>query len=128
MDPNTLKQLICAAFPAGRLHDLTVALHACPECDRVNDDFRGKRWTEVDAPTIEYHFDSLPLLSPDAFRHYVPAYMVYAIDHPDSTIAEFLMYSMENSGGRHMPGFTAQQEQAIAAVCSLLSERADSAG
>jgi len=39
-------------------------------------------------------FDSLPLLSRAAFHHFLPAYLLSAIDNPEDELAQFLLYGL----------------------------------
>src|SRR5437660_639059 len=57
----------------------------CEEHERVRQDFSGKRWQEVPTQAlIEYHFDTMPLLSDDALRHFLPAFLIASIQ-PEAT-------------------------------------------
>ena len=79
-----------------------------------------------DTPTdsfIEWHADSLPDFTPEGLRHVLPYYLRYALLHPESTAAEFVIYhlSPENVDdvywrNRSM-AFSSAQKQAI---CSCL--------
>jgi hypothetical protein len=72
---------IARAFPTEGPPELVV-VHECDECDRVDDDFGGKAWTEVVPDVIQYHQDSLPLFSPEAFAYYIPAYLSFTLQNP----------------------------------------------
>ena len=47
----------------------------CDECQDIHADFVGRTWQDVDARTVEKHYDALPLFSDEAFVYYLPAYM-----------------------------------------------------
>jgi len=51
-------------------------------------------WRHVPDPALEKHFDALSTLSAEAFACYLPAYLLYALDHftPDSLVTEFTIY------------------------------------
>ena len=51
-----------------------------PECRRVASAFEGKNWKEVTAEMLRTYGDALPLLTPAAFRYYLPAYMTGCVD------------------------------------------------
>jgi hypothetical protein len=57
------------------------------ECNQVRDFFCRKRWEEISHPVLRtYAGDEsacLSFMSPVAFRYYLPAYMLVAIDHYD---------------------------------------------
>jgi hypothetical protein len=79
-----------AAFPEG----VPPAEHQCTECDGIRLSFAGQSPFALPATVIENHFDSLPMLSPAAFHHFVPAYLAYAVDNPNSLVAMFVMFSL----------------------------------
>ncbi len=58
--------------------------------------FRGYHWRSLRFDTIFYHRDSLPFLSPQAFRFYLPAYLITAIRHYEDgdTLFEFVVYQL----------------------------------
>jgi hypothetical protein len=74
-----------------------IALHECPECCQIRDDLRGKSQVLQDG-VLERRCDSLPLLSPAAFRYFVPAYMLYSLSHPDSEVAFFTCQGLGVAG------------------------------
>jgi hypothetical protein len=53
----------------------------CEECAELTKSFRGKEWKFVTLETLVHHRDSLPLFKPEAFRYYLPAYMIATILH-----------------------------------------------
>ena len=52
-----------------------------PEGMAIASAFRGKGWEDVSVEMLRSHADALPLFTPAAFRYYLPAYMIGAIDH-----------------------------------------------
>jgi hypothetical protein len=117
MDHNAteLSTKIRAVFSDDPPVGFPIAPHQCGECARIEADFHGKCWSEVSLDTLKYHFDSLPLLSPEAFKYYLPAFMLGAIADPESNLPEFLMYSLlpNQLARRERCRFSAEQEQAI---------------
>ena len=77
-----------------------IVRHDCRECDSLRDDFADLTWSNIPSEIIDKNFDNLPLLTGDAYYHYVPAYMIRAIelDDPYSTLTEFLIYSFYFQG------------------------------
>jgi uncharacterized protein DUF6714 len=51
-------------------------LLAEPNLASLLKDFAGKRWADLDAETVERQYDALSFLTPEAFRYYLPAYML----------------------------------------------------
>ena len=94
-DPTVLKELVRstfaeAAFPRG----IDTAGHDCDECDGIRKAFDRQAPFSLPADVLEYHYDSLPMMTPEAFHHFLPAYLTFAIDHPDSLVAQFAWFSL----------------------------------
>ena len=49
--------------------------------DDVTTAFRGIRWQEVPARTIEQNRNGLPFFSPEGLHYYLPAFMVYGLQN-----------------------------------------------
>jgi hypothetical protein len=52
------------------------------ESAAVADAFRAKAWQSISIPDVRRHASALPLLTPDAFRFVLPAYMIAVVDGP----------------------------------------------
>jgi len=65
------------------------------ETDSINKDFSELLGGDVDNEIIDGHYDSLPGLSPKAFQYFLPHYLQYSIQHPDSRVAEFVVYHLQ---------------------------------
>jgi hypothetical protein len=94
------------------------------EAPEVLEAFRGKHWKDVPLSVLFTHRLSLPLFSDEAFRFYLPAYLVAALLHPEEvdTLRENVFFSLtppESEGPRassfmeRMKRFDAQQTAAI---------------
>jgi len=65
-------ELVYEAFhaaPRPAKHEITS--HRCGECDRIRDDFSLHNARDVPDDMMLYHSDSMPLLTPKAFRYYL---------------------------------------------------------
>jgi hypothetical protein len=80
---DEVRALIVAAFAnasyPGDDHVVPNPDH-CPECQDVATALRGKHWRDLPPPLILEQKDALPLLSPEAFRFFLPAYMLAWMD------------------------------------------------
>jgi hypothetical protein len=122
-----LSARVHAAFPDVPPADFPIVLHHCDECARVEHDFRGKRWPEVDLDTLRYHYDSLPLLSPEAFRYYLPSFILGAITDPESNLPDFTLYSLLPGGRRREKcRFSDQQEHVIVEFARWVAQSPES--
>lgn len=64
--------------------DDAIVSHGCWECDEAASAFKGKRWQDyADRPLALVgppNRDALPLLTPQAFRYYLPLALLAAVD------------------------------------------------
>jgi hypothetical protein len=97
---HELVQAIRAVFPPGpRLSPSDTVAHACEECHDVSATFAERQWSDLAAGTIDAHFQSLSLLSPHAFREFLPAFMIRGLERPDeggtpNDVLEFTTYNL----------------------------------
>jgi hypothetical protein len=103
--------------PRPTVHELTP--HRCEECDKVRDDFAPYSVEEVPDEVLNYHGDSIPLLSPKAFRYYLPAYVKFTCENQDSIAADGLLFNLSPNdpssefwAGR-TDDFTPEEKEAI---------------
>jgi len=54
------------------------------------------RYAVDDVPdeVVEYHADSLPLLSPAAFRYYLPRFVRLTCDNRDTNATDFVLFNL----------------------------------
>ena len=96
-----------------------IALHRCCECDRVRDDFSKYDAKEVPDDLLHYHGDSIPLLSPIAFRYFLPRYVEFTYNNPDANATDNLLYNLspDDKNSEFWKGrcdsFTKQEKQVI---------------
>ena len=79
-----------------------IALHECEECAGVRQAFANLRWQELDEDFLKENFGVIPLFSPEAFRYYLPAYLLYTLENFDdkySEICEFTLYAITPDNG-----------------------------
>jgi len=62
--------------------------------------FSGKTWKGHSARELRKHSSSLYFLTPDAFRYFLPAYMVAAVEQPDEADIISLTIALEFSRWR----------------------------
>lgn len=78
--------------------DDQIALHECPRCRELRDDFRGRSSSVLSDDVLERNCGDLALLAPAAFHHFVSAYMLYSLIHPDSEVAFFTCQNLGMGG------------------------------
>lgn len=95
---NKLAAAIIGAFlDVPKPNETSIAPHQCEECREICEAFAPFEFGELPGDVIALHYDSLPLLSPPALHHYLPAYLLYALEHPDSDVFEFTIYQLSPS-------------------------------
>lgn len=73
-----------------------IAPHACDECEQLDADLADVDWIAMPDDLIEENPSGLALLSPEAFAYFLPAYLLYALDHFTYTAlpSEMTVYSL----------------------------------
>jgi hypothetical protein len=92
-----ITRLYAAFAEAPRPSKDEITPHRCPECDDVA--ARLAPHNHADVPDADLYFlgDSLPLLSPKAFRYYLPSYVAFCMTHRDSSLDGLINYSLAPS-------------------------------
>lgn len=67
----------------------SVAPHECPECDELAEDLLPYSFRGIPGERLEAHFGDLALLGPEGLHYYLPAFLAYALENPDSYVLEF---------------------------------------
>jgi hypothetical protein len=94
---DALRLAIRERFPAIPIPaDDDIALHECKECLAIRDAFAGRTWDSLQPNELEARFDSLPMLSPSAFKYYLPAYLIDSLERfdPDYLVCQFTIYAV----------------------------------
>ena len=115
MDYDELMRHIRAAFAdAPPPADDNIVCHDCDECRALYNDVRGHTPDELSDSWVEKSFDQLVFFSDGAKRYYLPAFLRVGALKPDSTVAQFVLYSLSDPF-RMQPsgGYSLRQQQAI---------------
>jgi hypothetical protein len=97
---EALKQKILAAFADVPYPKGVITSHECPECFDVRETFAGQDWKTIAPEIIEENFGKISLFSPEAFHFFLPAYLIYSLEHFDEqydTVCEFTIYAVAPS-------------------------------
>jgi len=78
----------------------SIAPHECPECDEIEKQFSPYTFTNLPAKVIDYHKDSLSLFSSEALHHYLPAYLLRALQRPEGDVLEYTIFFLTPSHKR----------------------------
>ena len=80
-------------------------------------------WQDIPGNVIDYHYDSLPFLSPEAFQFFLPAYMTYGLENINSNVLIFTIYSLIAPSNSNDPEM---MELFLSWVTQLTPEQKDS--
>jgi hypothetical protein len=92
-----LKQKIISSFADVPYPKDEIAPHECDECRDVRRTFANKNWKTIEPQILGGNFGIIPLFSPEAFHYFLPAYLIYSLDHFSEkydTVCEFTIYAV----------------------------------
>ncbi len=103
--------------------DDRIALHQCDECERIRHDLCGQAPSTLSEEILDRI--ALPLLSPEAFRYFISAYMCYTAEHYESSIAFFTRQSLGEAGAdefylERFRLFTERQREVVISLLEFL--------
>jgi len=108
--PADLSKKLERVFPPERFRRL-VAAHDCEECDAIRATFSHKAWTDVLDAELDAHDGVLPLLTPEAYCAFLPAWIRRGLWEPDGGVATMALINMESS--EHVDRFTPLQRTVL---------------
>jgi hypothetical protein len=74
-----------------------IVLHECEECRGVRNDFTNVKWQKASGELLENNYDKIPLLSPEAFNYFLPAYLLYTLNNFNddfSVVCDYTLYAI----------------------------------
>jgi hypothetical protein len=126
---NQLLEQIAQAFRKVRYPgDGQITCHPCDECDQLQRDFSGQVPRTMSQSLVGSHFGDLSLLTDAAKQFFLPAFLRTSILAPESTVTEFILYSLDSDHRWDPPnGYTEPQKNAILAYLDHVEPRIDTA-
>ncbi len=118
MNIRALEEQLHDAFPEGQVAG-EIAPHDCEECFALRAMLEGATWREVPAEFVKANDGSLPLLTQEAYRAFLPAWILQAIREPSEEVAGMLLVNL-----KHQPrteGFTPKQASTIIDVARFIT-------
>src|SRR5258706_231926 len=102
------------------------------ECNQVADAFRGRHWSDLPMSFLRSNADSIFFFTPEAYRFYLPAYLLAAIRSfreadiiPDNIVHSLTLPATERPGRQRFEArvqeFNEQQRLAIKKFLKFLS-------
>lgn len=129
-----IKTRIIEAFQSAQYPSGTITVSDDVECREIEMGFNGRQWMSLSPADIRRYADALPLLSPEAFRYYFPAYMIACVDaRSEIDVAwDSVIFNLTPPKSRRGPawdsfrlrtgGFDAKQVDAIQAFVEFIRE------
>jgi hypothetical protein len=104
------------------------------ESQEIASILKANHWRDLPFDTVFQLRDSLPFLSPEAFRFYLPAYMITAIRHYEDadTLPEYVVYQLaspaDNTTEKHWflqnaIGLTIEQRRAVVSFLEYMEKK-----
>ncbi len=88
-----------------------VAPHKCLECDELQLALQNKAWNDIKNTLMLEIEGCLPLLAPDAFQAFFPAWLSLGLDDPEGTTASFAIIHLKATDRSRL--FTVAQRRVI---------------
>lgn len=98
-----------------------VASHNCAECQEIRATLGGASWWSVPAAFIQKHSDHLPLLTQQAYKAFLPAWMCEAVSQPSGETAALLLGNLME--GAFASYFSQQESYAVVQVAKWIAEK-----
>jgi hypothetical protein len=92
-----LKQKVKIVFADVPYPKGIIAPHECDECQEVRRTFKNKNWKTIEPEILEENFGIIPLFSSEAFHFFLPAYLIYSLEHFSEkydTVCEYTIYAV----------------------------------
>jgi hypothetical protein len=115
-----ISRLYGAFGEAPRPNEKEITPHRCGECDEVAARLAPHGHDQVPAEDMYWLGDSLPLLSPKAFRYYLPGFVAFCMTHRESSLDALINYNLAPSrtldeGERDRFGYFSPAEREVIA-------------
>ena len=101
-----------------------------PEWNEVEQAFKGKHWGQLRVDFLHYHYDALYVFTPEAYRYYLPAYMLNSILYNEESdiVPATVIYSLTpredpkdlDDFNDRIGGFTPLQREAVKSFLAYL--------
>jgi hypothetical protein len=113
-------RLYVAFADAPRPSEKEITPHRCGECDEVASRLAAHEHSQVPDEDMYWLGDSLPLLSPKAFRYYLPSFVAFCLKHAESSLDALINYNLAPSdsfdeGDRNRFAYFAPEERKVMA-------------
>ena len=130
MEPCALEKLVRSAFadtpaPEGKITDTY-------DDEGAADYFQGRGWDGHDAKSLRAHEAAMCFFTPEAFRYYLPAFMLAELEAPEvaDILGEYVVYQFgrpepiwESEYSKRLALFTTTEKRAILAFIQYMQDK-----
>jgi hypothetical protein len=116
-DVESIERQLLEVFPS-RVVTGVIAPHECEECAALCECLSQSGWEGISDSFVEQYSGSLPLLSPEAYNAYLPAWLRASVRIPDGDVAAMLLINLADDPP--MEYFTGAQAVAILEVARFV--------
>ena len=93
-EADDVRQHIQSAFPARVFFGSITNGCKCDECAELSKSLRQRSWDTLSDNTMDAQFGSLPLLFPEAFAAFLPAWLMRSLDNVDTEQQKFREWTL----------------------------------
>lgn len=117
MGSEAIVEKLIGVFPR-RIAEGAVAPHDCPECLELRRELTGTAWLDVPFEFVRDHPDVLPLLSPEAYLAFLPAWLRQGVLEPDGEVSAMLLVNL--ACDPDPTGFALEQREVVIEVARFI--------
>ena len=118
VDAYTLEQQLREAFPEQQITG-AIAPHDCEDCYALRAMLGSSTWSSVPPEFVRANDDALPLLTHEAYRAALPAWLLEGIRQPKDAVADMLLVNLRQQ--RQTDGFTPLQASTIIDIARYIT-------
>lgn len=93
-DLDEIRRQIRSAFPSETFFGAVTNGCKCDECAELVRNLRYQKWDDLNNETMDAQFGSLPLLSPEAFSMFIPAWLMRSLDNLEAEEQQFCEWTL----------------------------------
>ena len=101
-DPEEVRCQIRSAFPSRPFFGAVIGDCKCDECTELEKSLRHQKWDALGDETMDSQFGSLPLLTPEAFATFLPAWLARSLEDLDAKEQKFREWTLYAIGLYHI--------------------------
>jgi hypothetical protein len=123
VEKDALKTAVASAFSdVPRPQEGRIAQPSADDRENIESAFRGRHWHDMPVDALLRHHllaQSLSSMTPEAFQFFFPGFLLLAVDHPVSDVADEVLFHLTpprgNQAGqlRDVPGASHTEQENV---------------